>query len=350
MKKPILLSLSVLIALVFLNKPKATAQSFQIVASFGTTHYWNVPAAIEYEIYDYYPYHNWVHVNRVVRGRRVFYNILLEQDGFFTELQFGRYSRILRVQHYVDYPLYNHYCSAHCGYHNAYYNSHRVVNNHYYYGGHNHFVYRAQPNYLRQPVRPYSVRYADKNYRHNSKRAVADNSRIITSARESRPTAVRSISSNRSSSYDDRGVRSNSSRNYSNNTNRTSSVNRSQASTVNRSEPVTRERTVTRTTTTTRKASSPSTVSRGASSNTRSTETARSSSTSSNSGRSVTSRAASSSSRSSGTASRNTSVRSSTSSKASSPSVSNSSRSSSSSRSASTSSRSGSSNSRGRGN
>lgn len=344
MKKLILFSLSGLLLMVLFNKPKATAQGFHIVASFGTTHAWNVPAAIEYEIYDYYPYHNWVHVNRVVRGRRVFYNILLEQDGFFTELQFGGYARILRVQHFIDYPLYNHYCSAHCGYHNAYFNSHRVVNNHYYYGGHNHFVYRAQPHYLRQPVRPYSVRYAEKNYRHNSGRAVADNSRIISNARESRPTAARSVSSNRSNTYNnDRTVRSNSSsRNYNSNVRNSSTVNRNQGSTVNRSEPVARERTVTRTATnTTRKASSPNTINRGAASN------ARSSSSSNNNERSVNSRAASSN-RSSGTAQRSTSTRSNSSSRASSPAVSNNSRSSSS-RSATTTSRTSSSNGRGSG-
>ncbi|MBK6266827.1 hypothetical protein JKA74_17420 [Marivirga sp. S37H4] len=197
MKKPILLSFSVLVALFILNQPKASAQNFHIVASFGTTHAWNVPAAIEYEIYDYYPYHNWVHVNRVVRGRRVFYNILLERDGFFTELQFGRYSRILRIQHYVDYPLYDHYCSAHCGYHERYYVNQRVSNNYYYYGGHNHYVYSPQPKYMREPVRPQSVRYADNHY-NRSNRAVADNSRIVSSARNSRPESIRNADNDRS--------------------------------------------------------------------------------------------------------------------------------------------------------
>ncbi|GAA5036063.1 hypothetical protein GCM10011506_31310 [Marivirga lumbricoides] len=294
MKKPILLSLSVLIALVLINQPKASAQSFHIVASFGTTHQWNVPASIEYEVYNYYPYHNWVHVNRIVRGRRVFYNVLLEQDGFFTELQFGNYSRILRVQHFVDYPLYDHYCSAHCGYHERYYVNQRVVNNYYYYGGHNHYVYRARPSYLRQPVRPHSVRYADKNYRHVNGRSVADNSRIISSARESRPTSVRSVSNNNNrSSNNDRTVRSNSSnRNYASNSR--------SSSTVNRSQPAATERQVT----TTRTTSSTRTVNRGSTTtNNRNAEVAKSSRTSSERARTVSSRPASSTSRSSGTSS-----------------------------------------------
>lgn len=305
MKKPILLSLSVLITLVFLNQPKASAQSFQIVASFGTAHQWNVPASIEYEVYNFYPYHNWVHVDRVVRGKRVFYNVLLEQDGFFTELQFGTYARILRVQHFVDYPLYDHYCSSHCGYHERYYVNQRVVNNYYYYGGHNHYVYRPQPSYLRHAVRPHSVRYAEKNYRHNSGRSVADNSRIVRSARESRPTAVRSVSSNSSRSYnDDRSARSNTAnRNYNSNERSSSTVNRSQTATVNRNQPVASERKVstTRTTSTTR------TVSRGAeTTNNRNTEVTRSSRANGGNERTVSSRPVSSS-RSSGTVSRSTS-------------------------------------------
>ncbi len=200
MKKLILFSLSGLLLMVLFNKPKATAQGFHIVASFGTTHAWNVPAAIEYEIYDYYPYHNWVHVNRVVRGRRIFYNILLERDGFYTELQFGRYSRLLRTQFYADYPLYNHFCSAHCGYHNAYFNSHRVVNNHYYYGGHNHFVYRPQPRHYTTPVRPQSVRYTDYGNRNRNNRVVANDTRVVRSNSSSNRSESARVTSNTSAS------------------------------------------------------------------------------------------------------------------------------------------------------
>jgi hypothetical protein len=200
MKKLILLSLSGLLLLVLFNKPNANAQGFQIVASFGTTQAWNVPTAIEYEIYDYYPYHNWVHVNRVQQGRRIFYNILLERDGFYTELQFGRYSRLLRTQYYADYPLYNHFCSAHCGYHNAYFNSHRIVNNnHFYYGGHNHFVYRPQPRHITQPVRPQSVRYTEYGNRNRNNRVVATDTRVVRSnSSNNRSEPVRVSSNSRS--------------------------------------------------------------------------------------------------------------------------------------------------------
>ena len=116
MKKHILLSLMLGLGILFFSN-SAKSQNFQIVASFGTAHNWAVPNAILYEIDYYYPYHQIVHINREQRGRRILFNVLLERRGQFVELFFGRNAIILDVNYFNRYPLAQHICSGHCGFH-----------------------------------------------------------------------------------------------------------------------------------------------------------------------------------------------------------------------------------------
>jgi hypothetical protein len=105
-----------------------------------------------YEIDYYYPYHQIVHINREARRRNLFYNVLLEYRGQFVEVFFGRQAMILDINYYQNYPLAQHICSGHCGYHGNFYRTHRVVCNHSnhgqaYHNGHNHIAYRSGRNY-----------------------------------------------------------------------------------------------------------------------------------------------------------------------------------------------------------
>ncbi|SMG46820.1 hypothetical protein SAMN05661096_03310 [Marivirga sericea] len=151
MKKHILLPFVLGLGLLFFTN-SAKSQNFQIVASFGTAHNWAVPNAVLYEIDYYYPYHQIVHINRERRGRNIFYNVLLEDRGQFVEVFFGRQALILDINYYRNYPLAQHICSGHCGYHGNFYRNHRVVCNHRGHGhghhrGHNHIAYRSGRNY-----------------------------------------------------------------------------------------------------------------------------------------------------------------------------------------------------------
>ncbi|WP_375580491.1 hypothetical protein ABWH96_05505 [Marivirga tractuosa] len=147
MKKHILLPFVLGLGLLLFSN-SAKSQNFQIVASFGTAHNWAVPNAVLYEIDYYYPYHQIVHINRERRGRNLFYNVLLERRGQFVELFFGRQAIILDINYYNRYPLAQHICSGHCGYHGNFYRNHQVVCNHRGHGhghhkGHNHIAYRS---------------------------------------------------------------------------------------------------------------------------------------------------------------------------------------------------------------
>jgi hypothetical protein len=151
MKKHILLPFVLGLGLLLFTTP-AKSQNFQIVASFGTAHNWAVPNAVLYEIDYYYPYHQIVHINRERRGRALFYNVLLEQRGQFVELIFGRQALILSVNYLRNYPLAQHICSGHCGFHANFYRTHQVVCNHRnhvqgFHRGHNHIAYRSGRNY-----------------------------------------------------------------------------------------------------------------------------------------------------------------------------------------------------------
>lgn len=130
----------------------AKAQHFQIVASVGTTQHWAVPNAVLYEIDYFYPYHQIVHINRVRRGRFFQYNVLLENYGQFVELNFGRHAQIIRTRHLLSYPLVQHVCSFHCGFHGDFYHNNRVIFSHGFYSGNNHIAYR--------PVYQRPVQYA----------------------------------------------------------------------------------------------------------------------------------------------------------------------------------------------
>lgn len=160
MKKLILLSISVFLGLQLATNSSAKAQNFHIVASFGSTQNWGVPSAILYEVDYFYPYHRFVHVNRFARGRRIFFNVLLEHQGNFVELTFAGGGNIINTNYFNNYPLVSHVCSAYCGYHSDYYFQQQVVCNTHFHGGHNHVNYYKQPNYSRYS-RPNSIRVVD---------------------------------------------------------------------------------------------------------------------------------------------------------------------------------------------
>jgi hypothetical protein len=173
MKKHILLPFVLGLGLLFFANA-AKSQNFQIVASFGTAHNWAVPNAVLYEIDYYYPYHQIVHINRERRGRNLFYNVLLERRGQFVELFFGRHAMILDINYYYNYPLAQHICSAHCGYHGNFYRTHQVVCNHRGHGhhhGHNHIAYRSGRNYNTYAAKNSAAnRNVRANYAYNNSR------------------------------------------------------------------------------------------------------------------------------------------------------------------------------------
>ena len=188
MKKHILLPFVLGLGLLFFSN-SAKSQNFQIVASFGTAHNWAVPNAVLYEIDYYYPYHQIVHINRERRGRNLFYNVLLARRGQFVELFFGRHAIILDVNYYHNYPLAQHICSGHCGYHGNFYRTHQVVCNHRGHGhghhnGHNHIAYRSGRNYNTYAAnngaanRNVRATYASNNGRSESKRSYSSRSSV----------------------------------------------------------------------------------------------------------------------------------------------------------------------------
>ncbi|MTI21365.1 hypothetical protein E1176_10070 [Fulvivirga sp. RKSG066] len=136
MKKIILL---IAIGAFFLSS-ESKAQHF--VASFGVHHQWNVPQrifhAVDYHYYDY----DWVHARRIVRGGRVSFDVILQRGDVFVELNVGARGRIFGRTFFDYYPLYEHVCGNYCGFHQAYYRSHRVACNSHIHRGHNHVVYR----------------------------------------------------------------------------------------------------------------------------------------------------------------------------------------------------------------
>lgn len=120
----------------FFLSTKSQAQQF--VASFGTYHHWGIPDRIHHTLaYDFYNY-DIVHVNRVSRGGYLFFDILLQRGNVFVEVNIGRYGRIVGRTFFDRYPLYNHVCSGHCGYHATYYNINRNVCSSHNHHGHNH--------------------------------------------------------------------------------------------------------------------------------------------------------------------------------------------------------------------
>jgi hypothetical protein len=179
MKKLILLSLSVFLGLQLAVSTSAKAQNFQIVASFGSTHHWGVPTAIVYEVDYFYPYHRFVHVNRYYsrNGRHLFFNVLLEDHGHFVELTFNRQGQIINRNFFSNYPLVNHICSSHCGYHSNYYYQQRVVCHAHNHGGHNHINWRQSPRQVRYS-RPANTRVAYNHHRNSSYRGANKGYRV----------------------------------------------------------------------------------------------------------------------------------------------------------------------------
>jgi hypothetical protein len=227
MKKRILLPFVLGLGLLFITN-SAKSQNFQIVASFGTTHNWAVPNAILFEIDYYYPYHQIVHVNREFRGRNLFYNVLLEYRGQFVEVFFGRRAMILDINYYHNYPLAQHICSGHCGYHGGFYRTHQVVCNHRnhrngHHNGHNHIAYRSGRNYNSYAAnngaanRSVRASYASNNVRSDSRRSSSSRSainrndvRAHSDIRNNNSSHVRSNSNSRVKNSDGRNSGSNS--------------------------------------------------------------------------------------------------------------------------------------------
>ncbi|WKV12741.1 hypothetical protein [Marivirga harenae] len=248
MKKHILLPFVLVLGFLFFAN-SAKSQNFQIVASFGTAHNWAVPNAVLYEIDYYYPFHQIVHINRERRGRNLFYNVLLERRGQFVELYFGRYAMILDINYYHNYPLAQHICSAHCGYHGNFYRTHQVVCNHRSHGharhnGHNHIAYRSGRNYNTYAAKNSAGnRNVRANYAYNnSRKEVIRSSNSRNSA--NRNTVNRSSSprinngwkrENSNASVIERSSRGNSNSRVDNNTRKPSSSVRSNSNRENSS-------------------------------------------------------------------------------------------------------------------
>ncbi|WP_296619454.1 hypothetical protein [Marivirga sp.] len=230
MKKHILLPFVLGLGLLFFSN-SAKSQNFQIVASFGTAHNWAVPNAVLYEIDYYYPYHQIVHINRERRGRNIFYNVLLEDRGQFVEVFFGRHAMILDVNYFHSYPLAQHICNGHCGYHGNFYRSHQVVCNHRGHGnghhnGHNHIAYRSGGNHntyaakssaANRSVRPnYAYNNSRQEVNKNSSRRNSGNRNQVSRNSNARVNNSRvdnsgSARNGTSSRFDDKAKKSNSS-------------------------------------------------------------------------------------------------------------------------------------------
>ncbi|MEP2772430.1 MAG: hypothetical protein ABJH05_09790 [Fulvivirga sp.] len=119
-------------------------QAQQFVASFGTYHHWGIPDRIQHTIaYDYYNY-DLVHVNRVARGGYLYFDVLLQRGNVFVEVNIGTHGRIIGRTYFDRYPLHNHICSSHCGYHATYYNTYRQVCSSHNHHGHNHVAYKLK--------------------------------------------------------------------------------------------------------------------------------------------------------------------------------------------------------------
>lgn len=177
MKKRILFSIVFGLGF-FMLADNAKAQHFQIVASVGTTQHWAVPNAILYEIDYYYPYHQIVHINRIRRGRFFHFNVLLENYGHFVELNFGRHAQIIQARQVLSYPLVQHVCNIHCGFHGDFYYNNRVIFSQGFYSGNHHIAYR--------PVYQRPAQYA-----HYGKAAQTPSSRSVNSHRAVRTNEVR---------------------------------------------------------------------------------------------------------------------------------------------------------------
>ncbi|MDX1627806.1 MAG: hypothetical protein R3345_03850 [Fulvivirga sp.] len=124
----------------FISHKDVKAQHF--IASFGSYHHWDVTSDIRYSIaHNYYGY-DWVHANRIVRGGHVYFDVLLQRGDVFVEVNVGVNGRIYGRTFFDAYPLRNHVCSGHCGYHRTYYSTYRVACSSHHHHGHNHIVYR----------------------------------------------------------------------------------------------------------------------------------------------------------------------------------------------------------------
>lgn len=122
------------------------SQAQQFVASFGTYHHWGIPQRIQHTMaYDYYDF-DIVHVNRVSQGGYLFFDVLLQRGDVFVEVNIGRRGRIIGRTYFDRYPLFNHICSSHCGYHATYYNTYRQVCSSHNHHGHNHVTYNHRYN------------------------------------------------------------------------------------------------------------------------------------------------------------------------------------------------------------
>lgn len=181
-KKITIIGLLLAIAFSVVVASKSKAQHIQFVASFGTTHTWGVPNDIVHNVDYYYPGYNWVHANRITRGRSFGFNIILERGGYFIEVAFDSYGRIVRTEYFDAYPLANHICSGHCGYHTNYYRTYYNSCNSHHHHGHNHVRYRRPVRYTnhRHPVRGNSH---PGHYRGNGHHKTNGNNRHYNNAR-----------------------------------------------------------------------------------------------------------------------------------------------------------------------
>mgnify|MGYP000716499182 CR=1 FL=1 len=139
MKKAVLLSILGVILLV----SKSEAQHF--VTSYGIEQQWGIPYEVYYTLdHDYWGY-DIVHASHIVNRRRNYFDIVLQRRGVFVRLSIGRNGRVLRRIVTNDYPLFDHVCNNHCGYHDTFYQNYAVKDHH----GHFYVNYRRpRPNVM----------------------------------------------------------------------------------------------------------------------------------------------------------------------------------------------------------
>jgi hypothetical protein len=137
MKRAVLLSVFSVILLV----SKSEAQHF--VTSYGVEQRWGIPYEVYYTLdHDFWGY-DIVHASHVVNRRHNYFDVVLQRRGVFVRLSIGRNGRVFRRIVTNDYPLFDHACTNHCGFHDTFYHNYAVNDGH----GHFHVNYRRpRPN------------------------------------------------------------------------------------------------------------------------------------------------------------------------------------------------------------
>lgn len=178
---------------------KGKAQQF--IASYGVQHSWEVPYYVTDVVYDNFYDYDWVHATRIVRGRRVSFDILLQRGRSFVELNIGHHGRIRSTRFFNRYPYGNNPYDL-CGFDTNYYNTYYTT-----YNGYSRITYRpgirVHVNSYRPRTRYRKTYYYDQGYRYrnNNSHAHSQNNKRFNDNRSRNRNNVNSGKRNRQAEY-----------------------------------------------------------------------------------------------------------------------------------------------------